>query len=338
MTINVAINGFGRIGRCTLSAIVEQAREDIQVVKMNATGPINDIAHLLKYDSVHGRFSGDIVIDGDQMDVGQGPMQVFSTYDPETLDWDGVDVVLECSGQFNSHDAAGVHLRRGAKKVLVSAPTKNADRTVVFGVNSSALRPNDLVVSNGSCTTNCLAPLAKSLNDAIGIDAGIMTTVHSYTGDQPTLDRRHSDLYRARAAAMSLIPTSTGAAAAIGEVLPELNGKLDGSAIRVPTPNVSAVDLTFTAAKDATSDDINAIMAEAANGALKGIVSYETEPKVSVDYNHNTHSCNFAADQTRVMGARLVRVLAWYDNEWGFSCRMADNAVHMGTIGGRNSL
>ncbi|MFT7593842.1 MAG: glyceraldehyde 3-phosphate dehydrogenase, partial [Paracoccaceae bacterium] len=210
MTINVAISGFGRIGRCTLSAIIEQAREDIQVVRMNATGPIKDIAHLLKSDSIHGRLGGDIIIDGDQMDVGQGPMQMFSTYDPETLDWDGIDVVLGCSGQFNSRDAAAVHLRPGAKKVLVSAPAKNADRTLVFGVNSEALRPSDLVVSNGSCTTNCLAPLAKSLNDAIGIDAGIMTTVHSYTGDQPTLDRRHSDLYRARAAAMSLSPPQPG--------------------------------------------------------------------------------------------------------------------------------
>ena len=333
MTVLVAINGFGRIGRCTLSAIVEQSRNDIQVVRMNATGPIRDVAHLLKYDSVHGRFSGDIAVGDNSLDVGQGPIEVFSTYDPETLDWDGVDVVLECSGQFNSKEAAGVHLRRGAKKVLISAPAKNADRTVVFGVNSDMLRAEDTIVSNGSCTTNCLAPLAKTLNDAVGIEAGIMTTVHSYTGDQPTLDRRHPDPYRARAAAMSLIPTSTGAAAALGEGLPELNGKLDGSAIRVPTPNVSAVDLTFTAGKNVTVTDINEVMAEAAAGAMRGVMSYETEPKVSIDYNHNTHSCNFAEDQTRVMGSRLVRVLAWYDNEWGFSCRMADNAVHMGRLG-----
>ncbi len=330
MTIRIGINGMGRIGRCTLGAIVESGRNDIEVVKLNATGPIETNAHLLKYDSVHGRFPGEIRIDGDHMDVGRGPMKVFSTYDPTELDWDGVDVVLECSGKFNSKEAASVHLTRGARKVLVSAPAKNADRTVVFGVNNDALRPEDLIVSNGSCTTNCLAPVAKVLHAAVGIEHGIMTTVHSYTGDQPTLDRRHKDLYRARAAALSLIPTSTGAAKAIGLVLPELNGKLDGSAIRVPTPNVSAVDLTFRSSKTVTEADINAIMEEAANGEMQGILSYETEPKVSIDYNHNTHSSNFAADQTRVMDGRLVRILAWYDNEWGFSCRMADNAVLVG--------
>lgn len=330
MTIKVAINGFGRIGRCTLSAIAESGRNDIEVVKLNATGPIETTAHLLKYDSVHGRFPGEIRIDGDTLDVGHGPMQVFSTYDPTELDWSGVDVVLECSGKFNSRDASAVHLGQGAKKVLISAPAKGADRTVVFGVNHRDLKPSEIVVSNGSCTTNCLAPMAKVLNDAVGIEQGIMTTVHSYTGDQPTLDRRHNDLYRARAAAMSLIPTSTGAAKAIGEVLPELKGRLDGSAIRVPTPNVSAVDLTFRPGKSVTADEINAIIAEAAEGSMRGIMSYETEPKVSVDYNHETHSCNFAADQTRVIDGALVRVMAWYDNEWGFSCRMADNAVHMG--------
>ncbi len=330
MTVRVGINGFGRIGRCTLSAIAEQGRNDIQVVKINATGPLETNAHLLKYDSVHGRFGQDIRIAGQTLDVGQGPMQVFSTYDPTTLDWEGVDVVLECSGKFNSYEGSQVHLERGAGRVLVSAPAKNADKTLVYGVNHDRLEAKDRIVSNGSCTTNCLAPLAKVLNEAVGIEAGVMTTVHSYTGDQPTLDRRHDDLYRARAAAMSLIPTSTGAAKAIGEVLPELAGKLDGSAIRVPTPNVSAVDLTFTAGKDVSAADINAIMAEAAATSMRGIISYETEPKVSVDYNHDIHSCNFAADQTKVMGARLVRVLAWYDNEWGFSCRLADNAVHMG--------
>ena len=332
MVVKVGISGFGRIGRCTLSAIIESGRTDIQVVKMNATGPINDIAHLLKYDSVHGRFAGDIKIDGDMMDVGQGPMKVFSTYNPEELDWSGVDVVLECSGKFNSKEAASVHLKQGAKKVLVSAPATNADKTIVHGVNSEALTTDDLVVSNGSCTTNCLAPVAKAINDAIGIESGIMTTIHSYTGDQPTLDKRHKDLYRARAAAMSMIPTSTGAAKAIGLVLPELNGKLDGSAIRVPTPNVSAVDLTFVASRDVTAEEINAVIEAAANGPMKGVLTYETEKKVSVDYNHNTASSNFAADQTKVMGGRLVRVLSWYDNEWGFSCRMADNAVHMGSI------
>jgi len=331
MTVRVGINGMGRIGRCTLSAIIESGRTDIQVVKLNATGPIETNAHLLKWDSVHGRFSGEIKIEGDTMDVGQGPMKVFSTYDPAELDWEGCDIVLECSGVFNSREAAGVHLEHGAGKVLVSAPAKNADLTMVYGVNHDKLTADHKVVSNGSCTTNCLAPMAKVLNDAIGIESGIMTTVHSYTGDQPTLDRRHKDLYRARAAALSLIPTSTGAAKAIGEVLPELNGRLDGSAIRVPTPNVSAVDLTFVPGKSVTAEDINALMAEAAQGAMKGVVSYETEPKVSVDYNHDSHSCNFASDQTKVLNG-LVRVMAWYDNEWGFSCRMADNAVHMGGV------
>ncbi|WP_212523463.1 type I glyceraldehyde-3-phosphate dehydrogenase [Actibacterium sp. MT2.3-13A] len=331
MTVRVGINGMGRIGRCTLSAIIESGRRDIEVVKINATGPIETNAHLLKYDSVHGRFAGEITVAGDTMDVGRGPMKVFSTYDPTELDWEGCDIVLECSGVFNSREAAGVHLAHGAGKVLVSAPATGADLTMVYGVNHHKLTAAHRVVSNGSCTTNCLAPMAKVLNDAIGIESGLMTTVHSYTGDQPTLDRRHKDLYRARAAALSLIPTSTGAAKAIGEVLPELNGRLDGSAIRVPTPNVSAVDLTFKPSRSVTAEEINALMAEAADGAMKGIVSYETEPKVSVDYNHDSHSCNFAADQTKVLNG-LVRVLAWYDNEWGFSCRMADNAVHMGGL------
>lgn len=332
MTIRVGINGFGRIGRCTFAHIAESGRNDIEVVKINATGPIETNAHLLKYDSVHGRFEGDIKVSGDTMDVGRGPIKVFSTYSPYELDWEGVDVVLECSGVFNSKEASKVHLEQGARRVLISAPASGVDRTVVYGVNHRDLVDSDQVISNGSCTTNCLAPLAKTLNDAIGIESGIMTTVHSYTGDQPTLDRRHKDLYRARAAAMSMIPTSTGAAKAIGEVLPELNGKLSGSSIRVPTPNVSAVDLTFQAGKTVTAADINAIMAEAAAGVMAGVVSYETEPKVSVDYNHDTHSCNFAADQTMVMNGTLVRVLAWYDNEWGFSCRMADNAAEIGRL------
>jgi len=332
MTIRVGINGFGRIGRCTFAHIAESGRNDIEVVKINATGPIETNAHLLKYDSVHGRFAGDVKVNGDTIDVGRGPIKVFSTYSPYELDWEGVDVVLECSGVFNSKEASKVHLEQGARRVLISAPASGVDRTVVYGVNHRDLVDSDQVISNGSCTTNCLAPLAKTLNDAIGIESGIMTTVHSYTGDQPTLDRRHKDLYRARAAAMSMIPTSTGAAKAIGEVLPELNGKLSGSSIRVPTPNVSAVDLTFQAAKTVTAADINAIMAEAAAGVMAGVVSYETEPKVSVDYNHDTHSCNFAADQTMVMNGTLVRVLAWYDNEWGFSCRMADNAAEIGRL------
>ncbi len=333
MTINVGINGFGRIGRCTLAHIATSTRDDIRVVKLNATGPLETAAHLLKYDSVHGRFPGEIRLGDGTMDLGKGPIEMFSTYDLDELDWSGVDVVLECTGKFNDGTKAGKHLERGAAKVLLSAPGKNVDRTVVMGVNHDDLRPGERMISNGSCTTNCLAPVAKVLHRAIGIDSGIMTTIHAYTGDQPTLDRRHKDLYRARAAAMSMIPTSTGAARALGEVLPELKGRLDGSAIRVPTPNVSAVDLTFVAGRDVSATDVNEVMAEAAAGPLKGILGYDPEPKVSVDFNHTEESAIFAPDQTRVIGNRLVRVLAWYDNEWGFSCRMADVAVLMGRLG-----
>ncbi len=332
MTITIGINGFGRIGRCTLAHIAESGRNDVQVVGINATGPIETNAHLLKYDSVHGRFPGQIRVEGNTLDLGQGPIRVASTYDPGELDWTGVDVVLECTGKFNSRDKAAIHLERGAQRVLVSAPAKNADNTVVYGVNHRTLTDAHHVVSNGSCTTNCLAPLAKVLNDAIGIERGIMTTVHAYTGDQPALDRRHDDLYRARAAAMAMIPTSTGAAKAIGEVLPELAGKLDGSAIRVPTPNVSAVDLTFEAGRDVTVEDVNEVVREAAAGSMGAVLAYDPEPKVSVDFNHTTHSCIFAPDQTRVVGGRTVRVLAWYDNEWGFSARMADTAAAMGRL------
>ncbi|PWR03067.1 type I glyceraldehyde-3-phosphate dehydrogenase [Meridianimarinicoccus roseus] len=332
MTITIGINGFGRIGRCTLAHIAESGRNDVQVVKLNATGPIETNAHLLKYDSVHGRFAGQVRVDGNTMDLGRGPMEVFSTYDPQDLDWSGVDVVLECTGKFNDRDAAAVHLDRGAKRVLVSAPAKRADKTIVYGVNHRELLADHHVVSNGSCTTNCLAPLAKVLNDAIGIESGIMTTIHSYTGDQPTLDRRHKDLYRARAAAMAMIPTSTGAAKALKEVLPELEGKLDGTALRVPTPNVSAVDLTFRAGKDVTVENVNEVVREAAQGHMGAVLSYDPEPKVSIDFNHTTHSSIFAPDQTTVVGGRMVRVLAWYDNEWGFSCRMADVAGAMGRL------
>ena len=332
MTVTVGINGFGRIGRCTLAHIAESARNDIQVVKINATGPIETNAHLLRYDSVHGRFAGNVAVDGDTMDLGRGPMHVFSTYDPEELDWSGCDVILECTGQFNDGHKADVHLRRGAKRVLISAPAKNVQKTIVFGVNHRDLGTDDLMVSNGSCTTNCLAPLAKVLDEAIGIERGIMTTIHSYTGDQPTLDRRHADLYRARAAAMAMIPTSTGAAKALGEVLPNLKGKLDGTAMRVPTPNVSAVDLTFEAAKDVTVEDVNEIVAEAAAGHMGAVLAYDPEPKVSIDFNHTPHSSIFAPDQTKVVGGRTVRVLAWYDNEWGFSVRMADVASAMGRL------
>ncbi|WP_412555241.1 type I glyceraldehyde-3-phosphate dehydrogenase [Shimia sp. MIT1388] len=330
MTVTVGINGFGRIGRSTLMHIAEEAREDVRVVKINATGPLDTAAHLIRYDSVHGRFRNEVIAGNGTMDVGMGPMRMYSTYDMDELDWSGVDVVLECTGNFNDGEKAKKHLERGAKKVLISAPAKNVQKTIVFGVNDTQLEANDNMISNGSCTTNCLAPVAKVLNNAFGIEEGIMTTIHAYTGDQPTLDRRHKDLYRARAAAMSMIPTSTGAAKALGEVLPELKGKLDGSAIRVPTPNVSAVDLTFTASKDVTLEDVNAVMAEAAAGEMKGVLGYNDLPLVSVDFNHTTESATFAADQTKVLGKRLVRVLAWYDNEWGFSARMADVAALMG--------
>lgn len=329
--ITIGINGFGRIGRCTLAHIAESGRNDVQVVAINATGPIETNAHLLRYDSVHGRFAGVIRTDGNSLDLGRGPIRVMSTYNPEELDWEGVDVVLECTGKFNDRDKAAVHLGRGAKRVLVSAPAKRADMTVVYGVNHCGLTLDHHVVSNASCTTNCLAPLAKILNDTVGIEEGIMTTIHSYTGDQPTLDRRHKDLYRARAAAMAMIPTTTGAGKAIGEVLPELAGRLDGSAIRVPTPNVSAVDLTFRAGKSVTVQQINDIVREAALGPMGKVLSYDPEPKVSIDFNHTPYSSIFAPDQTRVVG-RMVRVLAWYDNEWGFSCRMADVAGVMGRL------
>lgn len=332
MTITVGINGFGRIGRCTLSHIAQSGRNDITVAKVNATGPLETAAHLLRYDSVHGRFPGEIVIGDNTMDLGRGPMQMFSTYDANALDWSDCDVVLECTGAMNDGAKAGTHLARGAKSVLISAPAKNVEKTIVYGVNHDMLRAGDKMISNGSCTTNCLAPLAKVLDEAIGIDRGIMTTIHSYTGDQPTLDRRHNDLYRARAAAMAIIPTSTGAAKALGEVLPNLKGKLDGTAMRVPTPNVSAVDLTFEARKDVTVADVNAVMAEAAAGPMGAVLAYDAEPKVSVDFNHTDYSCIFAPDQTKVIGGRTVRVLAWYDNEWGFSVRMADVAVAMGRL------
>lgn len=332
MTITLGINGFGRIGRATLAYIAESARNDVQVVKINATGPVETSAHLLRFDSVHGRFPGEVRVDGDTMDLGRGPMQMFSTYDPAELDWDGCDVVLECTGKFNDGLKSSVHLERGAKKVLISAPAKNVDRTVVYGVNHRDMLAEERMISNGSCTTNCLAPLVKVLNEAIGIERGIMTTIHSYTGDQPTLDRRHNDLYRARAAAMAMIPTSTGAAKALAEVLPEMDGKLDGTALRVPTPNVSAVDLTFEAARDVTVNDVNEVMAEAANGHMGAVLSYDPAPKVSIDFNHTTPSSIFAPDQTKVVGGRTVRVLAWYDNEWGFSARMADVAGAMGRL------
>ena len=332
MTINLGINGFGRIGRSTLSHITESARNDVQVTKINATGSIQTNAHLLKYDSTHGRFAGKVTVENDTFDIGYGPIKVFSSYEPEDLDWSGCDVVLECTGKFNDGLKSRVHIQQGAKSVLISAPANNVDKTIVYGVNHRSLTHNDKVVSNSSCTTNCLAPLAKVLNDSIGIERGIMTTIHSYTGDQPTLDRRHDDLYRARSAATSIIPTSTGAARALGEVLPELHGKLDGTALRVPTPNVSAVDLTFEASNPVTTEEVNSVVEHAAKNDMVKILSYDTEPKVSIDFNHTSHSCIFAPEQTRVVGKHTVRVLAWYDNEWAFSCRMADVASTMGRL------
>ena len=332
MTVTVGINGFGRIGRCTLAHIAESGRNDIEVLKVNATGPVETNAHLLRYDSIHGRFPGQVAVNGNSIDLGRGPIHVMSTYDPKKLDWSGCDVILECTGKFNDGKVSTVHIQQGAKAVLISAPAKNVDRTIVYGVNHRDLIPGDTMISNGSCTTNCLAPLAKVLNDAIGIERGIMTTIHSYTGDQPTLDRRHEDLYRGRAAAMAIIPTSTGAAKALGEVLPELRGRLEGTAMRVPTPNVSAIDLTFEAKKDVTIDDVNETVRGASEGYLGQVLAYDPEPKVSIDFNHTTHSSIFAPEQTKVVGKRMVRVLAWYDNEWGFSCRMADVATSIGRL------
>jgi glyceraldehyde 3-phosphate dehydrogenase len=332
MTVKVGINGFGRIGRCTLSHISQSLRNDIEVVKVNATGPLATAAHLIKYDSVHGRYPQNIVVGNRTLDLGRGEIEMFSTYNMDELDWSGCDVVLECTGNFNDGHKAKKHIERGAKRVLLSAPGKNVDKTVVFGVNDELMAANDTMISNGSCTTNCLAPLAKVLDAAFGIQSGIMTTIHSYTGDQPTLDRRHDDLYRARAAAMAMIPTSTGAARALGEVLPQLKGKLDGSAMRVPTPNVSAVDLTFYAKRDVTFEEVNAAVAKAAAGPMGRVLAYDDEQKVSIDFNHTEHSSIFAPDQTKVVGGRMVRVLAWYDNEWAFSVRMADVAVAMGQL------
>ena len=332
MAINIGINGFGRIGRCILSSIIESGRTDVKVKAINATGPLETIVHLLKYDSVHGKFPKDISFGEGYIDCGTGPIRIFSTYNPKELNWTDVDVVLECTGKFNSKKDTLVHLEQGAKKVLISAPAENADKTIVFGVNENSLTAEDKIISNGSCTTNCLAPIAKILNNSIGIDHGIMTTIHSYTADQSILDKRHKDLYRSRAAALSMIPTSTGAAKAIGAVIPDLEGKLDGSAIRVPTPNVSAVDLTFIAKKITSVEEVNSIVKAASLTPLGRIVSYDPEPKVSIDFNHSSFSSIFAPDQTKVVGKKLVRILAWYDNEWGFSCRMVDIAKIMGTI------
>ena len=336
MPVRVAINGFGRIGRLVLRSIVEHARGDIEVVAINDLGSVEANAHLLRYDSVHGRFPGLVSVNGDTLDVGLGPIKVTAIRDPAALPHKdlGVDIALECTGLFTTKDKAAAHLAAGARKVLVSAPCDGADKTIVFGVNEGSLTGADLVVSNGSCTTNCLAPVAKVLLDTCGIERGYMTTIHAYTGDQPTLDTLHSDLYRARAAAMSMIPTSTGAARALGLVLPELAGKLDGSSIRVPTPNVSVVDLKIVPGRDVTREEINAAMsAAAASGPLKGILAVTSDPLVSIDLNHIAASSTVALPQTQVVGGRLVRVLSWYDNEWGFSTRMADTALAMAKAG-----
>ncbi|WP_172328354.1 type I glyceraldehyde-3-phosphate dehydrogenase [Mangrovicoccus sp. HB161399] len=332
MTTKVAINGFGRIGRNVLRAIAESARNDIEVVAINDLGPVETNAHLLQFDSIHGRFPREVTVSGNAIDIGHGPIEVTAERDPAKLPWTGVDVALECTGIFTDRDKAALHLENGSKRVLVSAPANGADKTIVFGVNHESLTSGDLVVSNASCTTNCLSPVAKALHAAVGIKRGFMTTIHSYTGDQPTLDTMHKDLYRARAAAMSMIPTSTGAARAVGLVLPELNGKLDGVAIRVPTPNVSVVDLVFEAARDTTVDEINEAIRAAATGPLQGILGFTEKANVSMDFNHDSRSSVFHMDQTKVMDGNMVRILSWYDNEWGFSNRMADTAVAMGRL------
>ncbi len=335
MSVKVAINGFGRIGRNVLRAIAESGRQDIQVVAINDLGPVETNAHLLRFDSVHGRFPGEVKVDGDMIDVGAGPIKVTAIRNPAELPHKelGIDVALECTGIFTKREKASLHQEAGAKRVLVSAPAEGADLTVVYGVNHDRLTAAHQVVSNASCTTNCLAPVAKVLNDFVGIDKGFMTTIHSYTGDQPTLDTMHKDLYRARSAALSMIPTSTGAAKAVGLVLPELNGRLDGVSIRVPTPNVSVIDFKFVAKRETTADEINAAIKAAAAGNLEGVLTYTDQPNVSSDFNHNPFSSVFHLDQTKVMDGTLVRVLSWYDNEWGFSNRMADTAVAMAKFG-----
>jgi glyceraldehyde 3-phosphate dehydrogenase len=334
MTVRVAINGFGRIGRNILRSLVEHGRTDIEVVAINDLGPVETNAHLFRYDSVHGRFAGEVKVDGDTIDVGRGKIKVTAVRDPAELPHRelGVDIAFECTGIFTSKDKASAHLTAGAKRVLVSAPCDNADKTIVYGVNHDALTAADLVVSNASCTTNCLAPVAKVLQELAGIERGYMTTIHSYTGDQPTLDTMHKDLYRARAAAMSMIPTSTGAAKALGLVIPELQGKLDGSSIRVPTPNVSVVDLVWTPGRTLTVKEINDALRAAAEGPLKGVLAVTDEALVSTDFNHVAASSTVALAQTQVIDGSLGRILTWYDNEWGFSTRMADTAAAMARL------
>ena len=333
MALKVGINGFGRIGRLALRSMVEHGRDDIEVVAINDLGPVETNAHLLKYDSVHGRFPADVQVSGENLHVNGKAIDVTAERDPSALRWGerGADVVFECTGIFTDPSKARAHLEAGAKKVLVSAPLSKAleEKTVVYGVNHDTLTASDDIVSNASCTTNCLAPVAKVLHEAFGIERGYMTTIHSYTGDQPTLDTLHKDLYRARAAAQNMIPTSTGAAKAVGLVLPDLQGKLDGSAVRVPTANVSMIDLVFQPSREASVDGVNDAIREAANGALEGVLGYTDEKLVSSDFNHDAHSSTFATAQTQIVDGGLVRVLSWYDNEWGFSTRMSDTALVM---------
>jgi glyceraldehyde 3-phosphate dehydrogenase len=334
MAVRVAINGFGRIGRNVLRAVYEAGRDEIEIVAINDLGPVETNAHLLRFDSVHGRFPFEVKVEGDSIVIGKKKIKVIAERDPSKLPWKelGIDIAMECTGLFTAKEKASAHLTAGAKRVLVSAPAEGADMTVVYGVNHDKLTKDHLVVSNGSCTTNCLAPVAKVLNDLVGIETGFMTTIHAYTGDQPTLDTMHKDLYRGRAAALSMVPTSTGAAKAIGLVLPELKGKLDGVAIRVPTPNVSVVDLKVIAKKETTANDINEAMKRAASQELKGILGTTDQPNVSSDFNHDSHSSTLHMDQTKVQNGTLVRVLSWYDNEWGFSNRMTDTAVAMAKL------
>ncbi|MFK7901418.1 MAG: type I glyceraldehyde-3-phosphate dehydrogenase [Nitratireductor sp.] len=333
--VRVAINGFGRIGRNVARAIFESGRTDIDIVAINDLGPVETNAHLMRYDSVHGRFPGEVTVSGDRIHIGRESFKVLAERDPAQLPWKEmeIDIVMECTGFFTSKEGASKHLEAGAKRVLVSAPASGADKTIVYGVNDSVLTKDDLIVSNASCTTNCLSPVAHVLNNELGIEKGMMTTIHSYTGDQPTLDTMHSDLYRGRGAALSMIPTSTGAAKAVGLVLPDLNGKLDGISIRVPTPNVSLVDLKFIAKRDTTAEEVNAmIKAASEKGPLKGILGYTEEKLVSSDFNHDPHSSIFHAEKTAVMDGNFVSILTWYDNEWGFSNRMSDTAIAMSKL------
>jgi glyceraldehyde 3-phosphate dehydrogenase len=334
MTIKVAINGFGRIGRLVLRALHESKRNDLEVVGINDLGSVAANAHMLRHDSVHGPFPGTVTTGDDWMDIGRGRIKVTAERDPAKLPWKalGVDVVAECTGIFTKREQAALHLAAGAKRVLVSAPADGVDLTVVYGVNHDKLTKDHLIVSNASCTTNCLGPIAKVLNDAIGIQHGFMTTIHSYTGDQPTLDTMHKDLYRGRAAGLSMIPTSTGAAKAVGLVLPELNGKLDGVSIRVPTPDVSVIDLKAVTKRPTTIAEINDAMKRAASQEMKGVLDIVDAPLVSGDFIHNAASASFALDQTKVIDGKFVRVMAWYDNEWGFSSRMADTTIAMAKL------